>query len=213
MLLCAACGRIRYEPQGGNPCWTPDGGDLCTEPPPPEESCALAPTPLPFADDLDPEPDGELLVIWDPMTGAGSGSEDCATLVVPESRSYRLYATEWSESGTDQLDESGYLTISNRCNPEGFPEERNVGDRYVVLDSDNEPGAVRERSFLGTFLLVAGEPNRICLHHFCHDYVEALAGGLDLGFTNDGCRSLSSLHFETDSQTGCALRAAPRACR
>ena len=111
------------------------------------------------------------------------------------------------------------------CSADGFPVERNVGDRYLVQDVDNTPpcetdeecgaGKVcregnnhgrccvpKEPVFVGTFLLVAGEENVVCIHHWCPEWRKALDAGTDLGFVHDpanpgaNCKTADSIHFK-----------------
>jgi hypothetical protein len=55
---------------------------------------------------------------------------------------------------------------------------------------------------MGTFLLVAGEENVVCIHHWCPEWKEALADGENLGFVHDeedpsaSCASADSIHFK-----------------
>jgi len=49
--------------------------------------------------------------------------------------------------------------------------------------------------FLGTFRLVQGEPNKLCVHHWCPVWRQAKQEGRDLGHVNDGCAgSINSVH-------------------
>jgi hypothetical protein len=153
------------------------------------------------------------------------GARDCGIVQVKETGYYAVFDSELSESCADQKDETGYLTVHNSCNGDGWPVERNAGERYVVQDVDNTPpcttdvecgvGKVcregnshgrccvpKEPVFVGTFLLVAGEENVICIHHWCPEWKEARRAGTDLGFVHDpavpanNCTSPDSIHFK-----------------
>ncbi len=204
-------------PGGGGtfePCWNVElGRDVCNEPPdpcPPEADPGFQ-----FIDNLDGADDGQIFAL-----NNDAGQVACGTLTVTKTGYYRIFDLELSESCDDQLDETGYLTVDNSCNPGGWALEGNVGDRYLVLDSDNtaecsgnDCGAGKvcregnnhgtccvpeDPTFMGTFLLVAGEDNRICLHHWCPEWLEAQADGQDLGFVTAGCEGINSIHFRVD---------------
>jgi hypothetical protein len=143
---------------------------------------------------------------------------DCGILRVKETGYYAIYDTELSESCLDQKDETGYLTLHNSCNTDGWAIQANVDDRYLVPDSDNQgedctadtdcdSGFVcREGTnhgrccvpdapvYMGTFLAVEGEDNVLCIRHWCPD-AQARDDYPDL-FINDDCRSVNSIHFE-----------------
>ncbi len=164
--------------------------------------------------------DGQLWVL-----GSDSNA-DCGIVKVKETGYYAIFDSELSESCADQKDETGYLTVHNGCNPSGWAVERNVGDRYLVKDLDNEgggcttdpecgPGKVcregtnhgnccvpDEPVYMGTYLLAADEDNVICLHHWCPEWKAELAKGNDLGWVHDptnpgnNCKSADSIHFK-----------------
>ena len=71
--------------------------------------------------------------------GRASPTRSCGTVRVDETAYYSIFDTELSESCDDQRDETGYLTVTNRCNTDGWATERNAGDRFLVPDSDNSP--------------------------------------------------------------------------
>lgn len=198
------------DPDCGNPCWDEFEGDVCNDDRDPCEPTDAAPIEL--VDDMDGTDDGQI--------GARADVEpevSCATLYVDRTGYYEIFDTELSESCSDQLDETGFLTIDNSCNEDGWPLESNAGDRYLVLDSDNTRScsedsdcdadqacrtgygstccAPDEPTFMGTFLLMAGEPNRICLHAWCPVWREEVASGTDYGFVVDGCDGTDSVHF------------------
>ncbi|MCA9610768.1 MAG: hypothetical protein KC619_34470 [Myxococcales bacterium] len=166
-------------------------------------------------DDLDGEDNGEIYVLGD-----GRRDESCATVRVDVTAYYALYDAALAESCTRQLDEISYVTIENTCNADGNPVERNVGDRFVIGDVDNTPDCTtdaecgagstcRGRSsgnccvptapaFVGTFLLMAGEDNRICLHHVCPEVRAGSLSGAD-AFMSAGCEgSINSVHLRLD---------------
>ena len=210
-----APGAAECDPECGNPCWDEFGRDLCSDPPPP--CMPTGERPFTFVDDMDGDDNGQIFALGDrdPMRG-------CGTLLVDETGYYAIYDTELSESCDDQLDETGYLTVTNSCNGAGYAVERNADERFLIFDSDNSPdcsgdgdcGADEvcraggshgrccvpsEPVFMGTFLLVAGEPNRICLHHWCPDWRAEIEAGRDYGFVVDGCRGVNSVHFRIDA--------------
>lgn len=199
-----------------NPCWDEFERDICSDPPPPCEPTGELP--FTFVDDRDGSDDGQ---IW--ARGDGERPRSCGTVRVDRTAYYAIYDTELSESCDDQLDETGYLTIHNRCNPDGWAVERNAGDRFLVFDSDNsldctgdsECGAgrvCRESNghgrccvpdapvFMGTFLLVEGVDNEICINHWCPEWRTEIEAGNDFGFVEAGCEgSPNSIHFEIDT--------------
>lgn len=166
-------------------------------------------------DDLDGEDDGELFVFGD-----GRRDQACATVRVNVTAYYALYDDALAESCRSQMDEISYVTIANSCNAEGNPVERNVGDRFVIGDVDNTPSCdsdaecgagtscqmrsagfccvPTEPAFVGTFLLLAGEDNRICLNHVCPEVRSGAMSGAD-PFINDGCEgSINSVHLQLE---------------
>ncbi|MFT5356044.1 MAG: MYXO-CTERM domain-containing protein [Polyangiales bacterium] len=193
-----------------NPCWSEFGIDICREPPPACEPSAAPP--FRFEDNMDGAADGQIVAL-------NPGAAGCGTLRVDRTGYYTIFDTELSESCSDQQDETGYLTIVNSCNAEGWASERNADDRFLVFDSDNSPpcssdtecgdGEVcREGNshgrccvpvdpvFMGTFLLVEGEANRICINHWCPEWSAEFAAGRDYGFVVDGCEGINSIHFK-----------------
>ena len=201
------CGDPEFCP-ADNECWSDDvGRDVCNDPPeacvPPEEPTFV------FSN---PDGDASQLV----ALGNRDPTQDCGVLTVTETGYYSIFDLELSESCDTQRDETGYVTIANSCNSDGWAEQRNAGERFLVLDNDNtpsctvgscEPGKVCRTSggrkccvpdkpvFMGTFLLVAGEDNIICLNHWCPEWEEAGAQGSDLGFVTNNCESINSIHF------------------
>jgi hypothetical protein len=168
-------------------------------------------------DDSDGADDGQIYALGDRNPQQG-----CGTLLVDQTGYYSIFDTELSESCDDQLDETGYLTVSNSCNGDGWAAERNAQDRFLVFDSDNSPDCTTDAEcadgkvcrmggghgsccvpdtpvFMGTFLLVAGEPNRICIHHWCPDWQVELSSGNDYGFVVNGCSGVNSIHFRIDA--------------
>ncbi|MEM1031088.1 MAG: MopE-related protein [Myxococcota bacterium] len=165
--------------------------------------------------------DGQIFVL-----GNQNGAQDCGTVLVKETGYYAIFDSELSESCADQKDETGYLTVANSCNGDGWAVERNVGERYLVLDADNEGAGCTddgqctagkvcregnshgnccvpaEPVYMGTFLLVAGEENVICINHWCPEWEAAQQNGDDLGFVHDpndksaNCTSADSIHFK-----------------
>lgn len=197
-----------------NPCWDEILGDICTDPDPP---CVVeGERPFRFEDDTDGTADGQIFAL------NNSEARGCGTLIVDRTAYYSIFDTELSESCSDQRDETGYLTVSNSCNSDGWATQRNAGDRFLVADSDNTPacgndgdcgaGEVcraanshgrccvpEEPVFMGTFLLVAGEPNRICINHWCPEWRAEFDAGTDYGFVVNGCNGIESIHFKVDA--------------
>ncbi len=195
-----------------NPCWS-EFGDICTDPVPPCE--VSGDRPFRFIDDMDGNADGQIVA----LNGGASG---CGTLLVDRTGYYRIFDSELSESCADQKDETGYVTITNSCNGPGWATERNAEDRFLIFDSDNGASCTNDSAcdpeevcreanthgrccvpaapvFMGTFLLVADEPNRICINHWCPEWQAEIAAGRDFGFVVDGCRGVNSIHFRVDA--------------
>jgi len=202
-------------PGGGGP--GDDGRDDCVgdscAPPVCTGSARAAAT---FVDDRDGDDDGEIYAFGD-----GRRDRACATVRVDVTGYYEVFDEYIAESCTSQLDETGYLTISNSCNPDGEPREENVGDHFLVDDvdntmscsSDSECGGsmvcregTRTRCcvdptpvFMGTFLLRAGEANEVCINHWCPEYRDGREGD---GHANADCRgSINSIHVVLDGDT------------
>ncbi|MFK7986704.1 MAG: putative metal-binding motif-containing protein [Sandaracinaceae bacterium] len=200
------------DPECANPCWDEFGRtDICSDPPPPcEEEDRL---PFTFIDNRDGSDDGEIFAL-----GNRSPTRSCGTVTVETTGYYSIFDIELSESCDDQEDETGYLTVSNGCNPDGWAVERNAGDRFLVADSDNSPDCTDDAEcgsgevcraadshgrccvpdspvFMGTFLLVAGQDNEICINHWCPEWQEELDEGRDFGFAESGCSGVNSIHF------------------
>lgn len=194
-----------------------DGGDQPNPCPPGEAVSAIS-----FTDDLDGDADGQIVALLPSQT------RSCATIHVEETGYYEIFDMELSESCTTQVDETGYLTVENTCNAGGEPLEHNAAGHFVVDDQDNI-GACTAGSgscgagltcrdsgprygfccgpdspvFLGTFLLVAGEANKVCVNHWCPEYHSELSAGRDWGHVNDGCSNsnVNSIHLRLDSHT------------
>jgi MYXO-CTERM domain-containing protein len=171
-----------------------------------------------------------------------SAAQDCGIVQVKETGYYAIFDSELSESCGDQKDETGYLTVQNSCSSDGWPVERNVGERYLVQDVDNSAACVtdgecgagkvcregnthgrccvpKEPVFVGTFLLVAGEENVVCIHHWCPEWRQALEGGKNLGFVHDpaapgeNCKTPDSIHFKiAETALVCKQQAYLQAC-
>ncbi len=143
---------------------------------------------------------------------------DCTTVEVDISGYYAFYDDRIAESCRTQLDEVGFLTVTNSCSSSGLPREGNVDDWYVVRDVDNnatcsdvsECGdgmACRagnagfccvpaEPVYMGTFFLRAGEANELCINHWCPIWNDR---GLDDGYITDSCSgSINSIHVALD---------------
>lgn len=69
-----------------------------------------------------------------------SENKACGTILVSKTGYYKIFDLELSESCMKkQLDETGYLTVTNSCNPDGWAVEGNAKNYFVVIDSDNTP--------------------------------------------------------------------------
>ncbi len=206
-------------------CWDDDVGvDTCSDGVP--DSCEPGPTPtFTFIDNEDGLDNGQIFAL------NNADSTNCGTLQVPETGYYDIFDAELSESCDDQQDETGYLTITNSCNGNGYSTIRNAGKRYLVVDTDNSPdcstGGVaddnlcaadekcrfntghgfccvpKEPVYMGTYLLVAGEDNRICIHHWCPEWLADADGEKLLGFVGNllcgDPGSVNSIHFRIDA--------------
>lgn len=201
------------DPSCGNPCWDEFDRDICSDPPPPCE--ATGELPFTFIDDRDGSDDGQIFARSDTEP-----HQSCGTVRVDRTAYYSIFDTELSESCDDQRDETGYLTITNGCNAPGWAVERNADERFLVADSDNTPDCTgdadcgpgrmcrfgtshgnccvpTEPVFMGTFLLVEGEDNVICINHWCPEWDVEIAAGRDFGFVEAGCTgSPNSIHFQ-----------------
>ena len=208
---------------GGTP---DDGGGDCSgggcEPP----VCEATDRPTArFVDDRDGDDNGQIYALSD-----GRRDRSCATVFVDVTGYYSIFDTDIAESCSDQLDETGFLTVHNGCNPEGLPREHNVGSWYVVEDLDNGGSCDSDAAcgagqvcragnshgrccvpadpvFMGTFLLTAGEPNEICLNHLCPLWLDGAPGD---ALINADCRgSVNSIHFRLDAAAFVCLDDAP----
>lgn len=201
------------DPSCANPCWDEFDRDICSDPPPP--CMPTGELPFEFIDNIDGRDDGQIYAL-----GQGSPTRSCGTVRVDRTAYYSIFDTELSESCDDQRDETGYLTVTNRCNVDGWATERNAGDRFLVADSDNSPDCSVDADcgpgrncrlgtshgnccvpddpvFMGTFLLVEGEDNIICINHWCPEWRMEMDMGRDFGFVEAECTgSANSIHFE-----------------
>ena len=229
----AECGDTEFCPVD-NSCWSDDvGKDVCVDPPP---ACVAPAEPqFKFLDNKDGDNDGQLVAL-------ANRPRACGTLTVNETGYYAIFDLELSESCNRQRDETGYITISNSCNTDGWAQERNAGERYLVLDSDNTAECTGNQAneceagftcrdgnnggtccvpdqptFVGTFLLVAGEDNEICLNHWCPEWKQELEDGRDLGFVSSpqesACDGANSIHFRIGAEAlACADTQTLREC-
>jgi hypothetical protein len=196
---------------GASGCWSPElGKDTCNTPP---EPCPpTTQPPFVFSDDKDGTDDGQLVALND-------GKVPCGTLRVDKTGYYRIFDLELSESCAKQKDETGWVTIANSCNPDGWAIEANADKRFLIVDADNTNDCSKDSecaggltcrdgtnggrccvspkpTFMGTFLLVAGEDNEVCLHHWCPIWsAEKAKSGQDLGFVTADCKGINSIHF------------------
>ncbi len=208
-----APGDLTCDPNCGNPCWDEfNRADACSDPPPP---CTPSGD-LPFEfTDAQGRKNGEFFATT-------SRPKACGVITVQETGYYAIFDTELSESCADQVDETGYITVSNSCNADGWAVERNAEERFLVLDSDNGGAGCTDDSqcdaghvcregnshgrccvpeqpvFVGTFLLVAGEENEICINHWCPEFEAEINQGNDFGFVDAEAKckgSPNSIHF------------------
>ncbi len=130
-----------------------------------------------------------------------SDPTDWAIVNVPVDGVYELYDSQLAESGASQMNETGYLTITNSVNPVGFPVNPNCGGLFIVADSDNN-GTPTQPTFLGTFSLMAGEDNHLTLHHYCDIYQAGQCQQFHNGDPNSGsgCNTgnANSIHMDID---------------
>jgi len=130
-----------------------------------------------------------------------SDPEDWAIINVPVDGVYELYDSQLAESGASQMNETGYITITNSVNPVGFPVNANCGGLYIVADADNN-GTPTQPIFLGTFSLMAGEDNHLVLHHYCDLYQAGQCPQFHNGDPNSGSgcntNNANSIHMEID---------------
>ncbi len=138
---------------------------------------------------------------------------------------YKIFDSELSESCMKQMDETGYVTVENSCNANGWAAEGNAGNYYVVIDSDNTPTCKKDAdcssgrvcrtgtnlgtccvpsapTFMGTFLLMAGEKNKICIHHWCPVWRKAQSQKpkQDPGYITSGYKGINSIHFQVGAK-------------
>ncbi len=187
-------------------------GDSCDPPACPTDARGT----VTFVDDRDGRDDGEIYALGD-----GTRDRSCATVYVDVTGYYQVFDRYIAESCTRQLDETGYLTISNSCNADGEPLEENVGDHFLVDDVDNTMSCTTDADcggglvcrdgtrvrccvdptpiFMGTFLLRAGEANELCINHWCPEYRDGRSAD---GHANAGCdSSIDSIHVVLDGST------------
>jgi hypothetical protein len=155
---------------------------------------------------------------------------DCGIVRVIDTGYYAIYDKDLAESCSDQLDESGFLTVHNSCNPDGYANQANVDDMYVVTDVDNTgrdcaedpnvvcgPGLVCNEhpqsthgsccvpdapTYMGTFLLTAGEANVICIRHWCQIYLSDPTRYANTFVSDRECGgSVNSIHFRMGAGT------------
>lgn len=174
-------------------------------------------------------------------------SKDCGIIRVKETGYYAIFDSELSESCADQQDETGYLTIQNSCNGDGWATTRNVENRYLVRDQDNTGAGCmsdgecgtdqvcREGNnhgnccvpadpvYMGTFLLVAGEENVICINHWCPEWKDLASQDPttfedlfvhDTDNASNNCTSADSIHFKiAATANACIQRGILQACQ
>ncbi len=142
----------------------------------------------------DSDGDGWLVVLsWSP-------TEEEGIIWVDTSGIYHLYDSYIAESGASQTNETGYLTITNSQNTDGFPGVTNCGDHWLVQDSDNNGNPPQQAIYVGTFLLLAGEDNLITLHHYCPLYRAGQCQSFHIGdpYDSGGCEDggPNSIHMD-----------------
>jgi hypothetical protein len=130
-----------------------------------------------------------------------SDTEDWAIVNVPVDGVYEIYDSQLAESGSSQMNETGYLTVTNSVNPNGYPVTANCGLYHLVADADNN-GTPTSAIYVGTFSLMAGEDNLLTLHHYCPMYQDGHCTSFHNGDPNtgSGCNTTNanSLHMDLD---------------
>jgi len=157
----------------------------------------------------------------------------CIDVTVDKTGYYRLFDQTPAESCLSQTDEIAYLRISNSCNEQGWPIDPNLGQRFIVQDVDNTPPCsgkcdgdlvcreglghagrccVPNRIDVGTFLLVAGEKNKMCWHHFCPEWKKDGQGDRFVSDEQRCGETPQSVHLLLAGLSACISDRAP-ACR
>jgi len=130
-----------------------------------------------------------------------SSPEDWAIVEVPVDGVYEIYDSQMSESGSSQMNESGYIRITNSVNPTGFPVIANCGLDYVVADTDNN-GTPTAPIYVGTFSLMSGEQNMLTLYHYCPLFQGGSCPSFHNGDPNSGSgcntNNANSIHMDLD---------------
>jgi hypothetical protein len=170
-----------------------DDDDTTQEPPP--ELLDECPDKVGYSF-VDDDGDGYVAVLsWEP--------QDSAVIHVDFTGIFHVYDTYIAESGASQINEIGYLTISNSHNPTGMPDFANCESYWIVPDTDNHGTPPPGSLYVGTFPLVAGEDNLLTLNHYCELYRNGLCQSFQNGTPGaDGsCDSsgVNSIHMALDS--------------
>ena len=130
-----------------------------------------------------------------------SDPEDWAIVNVPVDGVYEIYDSQLSESGSSQMNETSYITVSNSVNPVGLPVAANCDSRWIIGDTDNVSTPV-DPIYVGTFSMMASEDNLLTLHHYCPLYQNGQCPSFHNGDPNSGsgCNTndANSVHMDLD---------------
>ncbi|MBU0553129.1 putative metal-binding motif-containing protein [Myxococcota bacterium] len=114
---------------------------------------------------------------------------------------YRLRSIlRTNDSGDHQLNEAFYLKVFNSRRPAGLPLDPNCGEFKIIPD-----GVQEQMGELGVFYLMAGEPNRLEMHHYCGLWRQGLCPQYfrDGGEGGCGCNcNCESVGFAMDAIIG-----------
>ena len=173
-----------------------DFGDDDTATGPPPELLDECPDKVSYSF-VDDDGDGFVAVLsWDPI-------EDSAVVHVDFTGIFHVYDTYIAESGASQINEIGYLTITNSHNATGMPQFANCETYWLVADTDNHGTPPPGSLYVGTFPLVAGEDNLLTLHHYCPLYRDGHCTSFQNGTPGaDGScddNGANSIHMALDS--------------
>ncbi len=164
-------------------------GDDDDDTPPPKELDACPDGGLTLAEFYGPDGQDEIYVL------AYSPTEATGTLVSPIAGLFDVYDTSVAESGSSQMNETGFVRIRNSHSSQGEPVFANCGLDWLVMDTDND-GPPPNLVYVGTFDLDEGD-NELTLYHFCPLYQQGYCTEFHTGDPNDnGCNDgPHSIHF------------------
>lgn len=112
--------------------------------------------------------------------------QDSLNVLTTTTGLYEFYTTPWG-SGASEKNETFFATIKNSQNTNGYPETKNCENFFMVEDNDNTviPPATQQ-TYIGTFLVVAGETNTLTINHYCQYFRDRFN---EPGFTSSQCAS------------------------